>query len=576
MVIQHNMPAMNANRMIGVNNRRTASDLEKLASGFRVNRAADDAAGLAISEKMRGQIRGLSMAEMNVQHGIAMIQTAEGGTQEIHSLLQRMRELSVQSSNGTYQSEDREQLDKEYQALKEEITRIAESTHFNGIHLLAGKGAGIALPDGSWLTAYPGSKMQVFDALTDGITSTQANGHPANLSAMFLSGSAASAALGFQTPYVTPNTSLEITYPGHNGLFTVADTTQLIFERDVSGVWTVRATNDYSNAGTKTLSADGTYTFAHNDGAPGLSLVLTNGFVSQLNAAMNPDVISGQVVIEVRTLTARTLGFNNYTALMPGVENYVARISTTAVLHGTVPNDRETLDFSYQNGSWSVNSAGDSGFNVIGYDGQLVTLSRGADVIVVDISKLLGDPNDDRIISGRFGIEVDLNSNAVTVIDDTNIIYAEAWMLDEEDGGKGESDSVILQIGANGTADQRLAVNRFNLRATNLGDANARLSDSDIATRENANGAIDIIDKAINYVSSVRAYFGATQNRLEHTLNNLGVTKENLTAAESAIRDVNMAKEMMEFTKSNILVQAAQSMLAQANQFPQGVLNLLR
>ena len=295
MVIQHNISAMNAHRNMGINNSGTAKNLEKLSSGFKINRAGDDAAGLAISEKMRGQIRGLAMAEQNTSNGISLIQTAEGGLNETHAILQRMRELAVQSSNGTYQDDDRAQLAKEFDALKSEIDRIAESTHYNGKKLL----------DGSM--------------------------------------------------------------------------------------------------------------------------------------------------------------------------------------------DKNNVD----------------------------------------------------------------------------------------------GEALTLQIGANGGADQRVELNIANMDTKSIGIASYTDEDDNVVPAENldsasianmasANKAIEIISAATDQVSGQRAELGAMQNRLEHTLNNLGTAKENLTAAESSIRDVDMAKEMMEFTKNNILNQASQAMLAQANQLPQGVLQLLR
>ena len=359
MIIQHNLPAMNSHRNLGINSAGTSKNLEKLSSGYRVNRAGDDAAGLAISEKMRGQIRGLDMSTRNAQNGVSLIQTAEGALNETHAILQRMRELAVQSSNGTYQEEvDRENLDKEVQALKSEIERISSSTHYNGIKLIDG-------------------------------------------------------------------------------------------------------------------SMD------------------------------DPDNIS----------TAVGAGFHN------------APVTTNFVNH--VPNSMTELKITGVGGQGLVAAA--------------ATLTKIDGISTVTVEKM------------------------------------------------------TFQIGANGSADQRVQLSVQNMGIWNLGDRNyasaAALSQQggaysalqggqvayvDISTREMANDSIRVLDAAINQVSATRADLGAMQNRLEHTINNLGVAKENLQSAESSIRDVDMAKEMMEFTKNNILTQASQSMLAQANTLPQNVLQLLR
>jgi flagellin len=353
---------MNAHRNLLINNVGTSKNLEKLSSGFRVNRAADDAAGLAISEKMRGQIRGLDMATRNAQNGVSLIQTAEGALNETHAILQRMRELAVQSSNGTYQEEvDRANLDKEVQALKSEIERISTSTHYNGIKLI----------DGS---------------MSDDTT-------------------------------VKP--------------------------------WASGATDDN---------------------------MTDHGIVR----------------------------------LVGGTES-TASVTTATFDHGVSPAGKD--------------------------------------------------------LSGE---------GALTKIDGVTTVVAEA---------------MTFQIGANGTGDQRVVLKVNNMGVWNIGDRNfdaikngpstTALSGNmvahvDISTRKKANDSIRILDAAINQVSGTRADLGAMQNRLEHTINNLGVAKENLQAAESSIRDVDMAKEMMEFTKNNILTQASQSMLAQANQLPSGVLQLLQ
>ncbi len=429
MVIQHNLSAMNAHRHLGINNSQNSKNLEKLSSGYKVNRAGDDAAGLAISEKMRGQIRGLDMAGRNAQNGVSLIQTAEGALNETHSILQRMRELAVQSSNGTYQEEvDRENLDKEFQALKSEIDRIAQSTHYNNIKLL--------------------------DGTLGGKTVTQ---------------------LG------------------------AAETTATLTKLGLQG---------------KTITLLGDYATQY-DGADAYFLVRENG--------LNPlglQAFSLSLQIGDKTYSLDT---DNRTFIDPSNPDAAGEPSEVAILN-------------------------------TGYSGRLGELAGIISTGVVNLA---------------------LESGAVSLAD----VVKDAMIATPE-------SKLIFQIGANGSADQRVGLHVDNMSSGNLGakkytDSTGKeyggyVTDADISTREMANDAIYVLDGAINQVSGTRADLGALQNRLEHTINNLGVARENLQSAESSIRDVDMAKEMMEFTKNNILTQASQSMLAQANQLPQGVLQLLQ
>ncbi len=386
MVVQHNLPAMNSHRQLGVNNAHTAKNLEKLSSGFRVNRAGDDAAGLAISEKMRGQIRGLDMATTNAENGVSLIQTAEGGLNETHAILQRMRELSVQSANGTYADDvDRENINKEVIALKDEVDRIASSTHYNGIKLL----------DGSM-----GGTKSTAAATVD----TEIAGN-----------------LAFNS----------------SGIISASDKDATIATKIIDG-----ATFTSVQVGDKTYSTDGT---------------------------------------------------------------------TSTTLYGSDGKSVGTIGLGSKDGT------------VTGVD-------------------LLAGP-------------LQTKKGSITAKADAKLTF---------------------QIGANGSADQQVNLHVDNMSTGSLGNKTGNVAGINVGNRSDANDAIGVLDSAINQVSGTRADLGALQNRLEHTINNLGTTRENLQAAESSIRDVDMAKEMMEFTKNNILSQASQSMLSQSNQLPQGVLQLLR
>lgn len=369
MIINHNMNAMNAHRQMMANTASAGSSMEKLSSGLRINKAGDDAAGLAISEKMRGQIRGLDQAARNAQDGISMIQTAEGGLNETHSILQRMRELAVQASNDTLQPEDRNAIATEVGQLSSEITRISTDTKFNGKTLLSGT-LGVSRSGGT----------------------------------------------------------LDISVTGLSNL---------------------------SDIGVANAKASTTYTVTE-----------TATDISIADGAGNSQNIKKASV-----------------ALAAG----------------------DTLNFD----SLGITIKTNSSYNAGG------TAFNGKTIIT------------------------------------------------------GAASGATLQIGADAT--QTLAISIGDMSATGLS-----VDSLDVTSNTTANAAITSVNSAITTVSTQRANLGAWQNRLEHTIANLGTSSENLTSAESRIRDVDMAKEMMSFSKNNILSQAAQAMLAQANQQPQGVLQLLR
>ena len=378
MRINHNISALNTYNKMTVNQNAATKNMEKLSSGQRINRAGDDAAGLAISEKMRGQIRGLEQAATNAQDGISLIQTAEGALNETHAILQRMRELSVQSANDTNTQEDRQQLQNEVDQLSQEVTRISKDTTFNNSNLL----------DGS----YDDKKF-------------------------------------------------------HIGANSGQDISVSIGNMDAENL--------------------------------------------------------GVVGIDAKETTINGIKISNGT---------LADISLTITTATTQQDTTATID---ADGNIAL---------TIGHNGN-----NALNVTQEDAVKLLESTLE---ASGVSGIKFEVTAAGTNIGNTTKTTAA-------------------------------------------AGDINAEKGIS-ISTQKDASNAISVIDEAINSVSAERAKMGAAQNRLEHTINNLSTSAENLTAAESRIRDVDMAKEMMEMTKNNILQQAAQSMLAQANQTPQNVLQLLR
>ncbi|PCN44723.1 flagellin [Brevibacillus laterosporus] len=385
MRINHNVSALNTHRQLGVNTGASGKNLEKLSSGLRINRAGDDAAGLAISEKMRGQIRGLEMASKNAQDGISLIQTAEGALTETHSILQRMRELAVQASSDTNEGVDRQKLQAEVDELSKEINRISTDTEFNNQKVL----------DGS------------FENKTFHIGANQ--GQSIKLSINDMSNSELGVT-GFKSKETAIQTDIKV---GN----TSADSFKVELKASTS---------------------------------------TTNAEVKETTATIDKD---GNVVVTLKQ---------------------------------------------------NANGGGKAGD---------ITATKQE---VADALK-------------KIGIETTVTA------------------------GK-EADKATVSAATTIAA----ATDKDDTKGVN------------ISTQRAADKAITTINNALNKVSEERSKLGANQNRLEHTINNLGATAENLTAAESRIRDVDMAKEMMDFTKNNILTQAAQAMLAQANQQPQGVLQLLR
>ena len=414
MRVQHNIMAMNAYRNYNTNNTALSKNLEKLSSGYKINRAGDDAAGLAISEKMRAQITGLDVAQSNAQDGISLVQTAEGALTEVHDMLNRMYELANKSANGTYEYSDRNEMQKEIEQLRDEIDRISETANFNGIKLLDG-----AL-----------GERQV------GVGGTATTGYTAN---------------GIS--------SIKITGGGSGSPITA-----------VSG----------TNAITVGLTTDGT-----------VSVTLSGTLVSQ------------GFTVETVSESAQVKGDHGGTITFRIKADY-----SNATL--------KDKDAKY-------------------YDGMTITVK-------VDAKQKDNAGNFTQYVAHSTQVE--------------NV---------------GSANGLKLQIGDTGEEGNQLRVDIGSTSSESLG-----LMGIDVRNQDDALQALDTIKKAIEQVSGIRGTLGANQNRLEHTINNLAVNEENIQNAESAIRDTDVADEMMKYTKNNILIQSAQAMLAQANQVPQGVLQLLQ
>ncbi len=619
MVIQNNLMAMNANRMLGVNNSGLAKNLEKLSSGYRINRAGDDAAGLAISEKMRAQIKGLEQAATNAQDGISLIQTAEGALTEVHNMLNRMVELATKSANGTIQDEvDREAIQAEVNALNEEITRIADATTFNGINLL----------DGSLSTKFEGSA-----ALQDAIDAAQVAldalpGVPQGLvddTKVRLAAEGATA--GTNTILGTEIAAAEATVfsvdlqnlgyisaTDNNGGFTLTigtaniELTNIADDLNSEGLATALAAANggvlsIGNADYAVTSDGSTLTFTMTNaaetgaGAPAYDGNFTIGFTSTAGTGTTTASTTGGINVGSQVISAGHAAINgalgntvfNLAAaditdgskLTIGDETYVFSVgadSTVEAVDGDILVDLtdltaaagvlDTAELTTAIDRLTTAAAGNTMFSVgqTGTDGQisLQEIAGGG----ADTKSLPSFQSYVVYTAAPTAKQIADHASEKAMLESTLVNAEKAY--DEAYTAAGTPGGLVLQIGDTADDFNKMAVSVDDLSAAGLGIAGL-----DVSTEAASAKSIDLVKAAINQVSTNRANMGALQNRLEYTINNLDTTAENMQAAESRIRDTDMAAEMMEYTKNNVLVQAAQAMLAQANQQPQSVLQLL-
>lgn len=536
MRINTNVSAMNAHRQLNIASSRGASSMERLSSGLRINRAGDDAAGLSISEKMRAQVRGLNQGSRNAQDGISLIQTAESALNESHDILQRIRELAAQSANGTNTAEDRAAMHGEVTQLKREMDRIGNTTEFNTKTLLNGS-----------LQAAGATVGQ--DTTTGSIVGRQS---AAVLEGDLLTGVTAA---DFAQEKMTVD-GVEITVNWQN-LSTA--------ERD-----------------TITMGAAGTATAAQRSAAKEL-------IVNTINSAIND---AGHNVASITGFVGE-LG-NNFVLVSgsEGVNSTIRAESTVGVL-GTVMGTAEIAvgesiynGLSVTSGTSFFANIGDVQFNVTtatAITGGTTSMGDAASILqtamndaitaynasagaTAGTSGFIEDVRVNALADGRF--EVISGSGPISFTDRLGGSAVRDLGLTQAQTEAAGSGGMTLQIGAN--RGQSMTFGIRDMRTAALGIANVNVS-----TQAGASNSISALDGAIRSVSEQRSALGAAQNRLEHTIRNLDTSKENLQASEARIRDVDMASEMMEFTKNNILQQAAIAMLAQANMAPQAVLQLL-
>ena len=550
MRIQHNIMAMNAYRNYTNNTSALSKNLEKLSSGYKINRAGDDAAGLAISEKMRAQITGLETAQKNAKDGISLVQTAEGALTEVHDMLNRMVELADQSANGTYDNEtDRANLQKEVQQLKDEINRIADSANFNGIKLLDGSmdaegiggGANMSVNFGS-VTAYEAGVSNAdptFSVSLDGL-SLKANAS-ASSGSLVLNVGGQNITLNFSSATKGSAVSLD-------SLSLAASSVTLGgIKYDIS---VSQGSLTFEMASSVVLTA---------------GMTLNPSFEVKVGNATGASIESGLINKGTQVITSGVIGGAEKmaTATFEITKDMLANGATIKIGDQTF-----TIDYSKSKDEATGTTIGVK--DLLTKDGQLdnaaidEVITRITDAGQNNALFTIGNNGNNQItLQSKTG----LNSATYATLDTADEIKKQVAVNAPTQPGK----ALTLQIGDTSDSFNRLSVSIQDMHVDSLG-----IEDLDISTQAGAQSAVDKIKAAINTVSSVRGTLGATQNRLDHTINNLSVMTENIQDAESTIRDTDVADEMMAYTKNNILIQSAQAMLAQANQVPQGVLQLLQ
>nr|WP_308649068.1 flagellin [uncultured Agathobacter sp.] len=631
MVVQHNMQAANANRMLNITTSAQSKSTEKLSSGYRINRAADDAAGLSISEKMRKQIRGLDKASSNAEDGVSAVQTAEGALTEVHSMLQRMNELATQAANGTNSKDtDRKAIQDEIDQLTTEIDRVSETTKFNETYLLKGNvdgasskvklnahDAGLAgklTDNGNGTATFKADTLAVGDKVK--ITGKEYTiGNSAKSSDYAKKGDAAVKPIAAGDSVTSGNTTTSIVKK-----ITTTDATDTgtgkigAAATDAAGKWVAGDTIVDANGDTWTYST--TLKLADNatTGGSDKGFYKTNSDGTNTTKAIANTTDLLKAGAKIATASTDTtlqklnglevvddLGKNEVSiaddtaikALQDGIKagDTVSVGGTTKTVTAETPKTFDEIK--------KETALGTVGTNVT-IGSKTYTIGTSTDETAKTITK------DDFLAAIKDGDKVKVGTNTYTAIikssDDDSITLEDAYskMAKEletassigadtaatvKNNGNGTFDitkgtvevkdalAFSLHVGADADMTNKINVNIDSMSAAGLGIKGINISDDNGAS---ATYAIDAITDAISKVSAQRSSLGAVQNRLEHTINNLDNVSENTSSAESRIRDTDMAEEMVNYSKNNILAQAGQSMLAQANQSNQGVLSLLQ
>ena len=578
MVVQHNLQAMNANRMLGITTKQASGSTEKLSSGYRINRAADDAAGLAISEKMRKQIRGLSQASSNAEDGISCVQTAEGALAEVQDMLQRMNELAVQAANGTNSATDRQYIQDEFDQLIEEIDRVAETTKFNETYLLKGDDAKPTknmyitnysvtytkndLPNNTkgidYKTNYVGTNnIYIVSAsiynTSSNISLTGNKIQNGDDITKFMEKATDAANTGVNKAGATLNTSSYVAFVNVELDSKVMDGSN----GDVEGVKNATTKRDLSNDGTTSTVRANRDLFVYNTANSTVTRI-TQG--TEMTEYLNSDNTMKDKYRLVDILYGDSNEVDSKAVTSTRVQDSYTKGKAFKWTDDSLERDVSSKQLYDADGQAVSGVALNKYFDENGnYKGGLYTTSQARAIDEVFNNTVTMS----KFVNGTMTQFTAATINAYITQSSTQVAAA----LDVE-----------LHAGSDSDRNNKVQVELSTLTAAGLGidklaSYNIGIVDS---TGNNATDAIDVIADALNMVSRQRSALGAVQNRLEHTIKNLDNVVENTTSAESAIRDTDMAEEMVKYSNSNILQQAGQSMLAQANQANQGVLSLLQ
>ena len=603
MVVQHNLTAMNSNRMLGLTTASQAKSTEKLSSGYKINRAADDAAGLSISEKMRKQIRGLTKASSNAEDGISAVQTAEGALQEVTDMLQRMNELAVQASNGTNSTTDRQSIQDEIDQLTTEIDRVAETTKFNETYLLKGNADGT-------------SSSQLVNAHDAGLAGKLVdNGKTAKFTVDSKLNEGDKVTIAGAEYTIGTDAAGKSGTDGYKKIPAAADITKVsagdsITQKSTGISYTVvdKATvNDLTGTDYEITAGKSTFTVTHADGSTSVYDAINNAddaknVIAKELAAGSTQLKEGDsVTINGNTTTflantpatasdfadiisklddgakvqiGRNDGNNTKTAVEYTVgskTDVVNKVYTVADLANLIQDGDDVNIATNAKDYDAINEAGAKG----------ITISTNGTVDVANKYTAVGNVKSENsdVISKADALQkiAEELQKASSIGTDTA-----ATVKNNNDGtfdiNKGSVEvkdklNFSLHVGADADMTNKITVNLESMSAAGLGIKGINVNDE---TGMSATYAVDSIEDAIKKVSSQRSALGAVQNRLEHTIDNLDNISENTSSAESRIRDTDMAEEMVEYSKNNIRAQAGQSMLSQANQQTQGVLSLLQ
>ena len=576
MVVQHNLTAMNSNRMLGLTTASQAKSTEKLSSGYKINRAADDAAGLSISEKMRKQIRGLTQASLNAQDGISAVQTAEGALTEVHDMLQRMNELAVKASNGTMSEDDRSYVQNEIDQLVTEIDRVSETTKFNETYLLKGAGDKSATVKADATIGTTSSEATV--------TAAKGNIYSGTIASGLASGTEDTATVTYKDAEGNTRTK-EVTFKAGADAEATAKNLAKAIEDDKDLGRIFNASADKSGKLTVESKLNGNKTDDSKNAVTGITFKSTAGALKTDITGATTEAATGESVTFTLTnkaganqlqdgnsitIDGKTYTYDSNKASTTDDANTFKSLDDLQKLLGDDYKVSVEITATKTSQKWKVDPTG--GASAAIKDGDEVVTTEKTDLAAASKTSALGTITATNGTNAFTDVAKPTGNTAGTQVTYTDKVItlniARKAAVETSD-----ALTLSLQVGADSTDENKISVDIESMGAKSLGIDGLKV---DGTNSTNADNAIDTIAAAIQKVSTQRSSLGAVQNRLEHTINNLDNVVENTTSAESQIRDTDMATEMVKYSNNNILAQAGQAMLAQSNQSNQGVLSLLQ